>query len=507
MPEDATITTESADTSAALDTGTGTSETPLIESGDDLMAMVPDDFFAKVRGDDDTVDTEDDADGEDDDSTDEDAEAGDEEPATEEQPEDAAAKKEAAEQAKPDELPEGVIRGKNKDGKPGLFVEEPRWKTIYGNHQTVQKASEIFGEPVTPEVLQERQEAYIKHTNLYNALLSGDRAEQGEFLTTLLGEMRAAKDAGEIATDATIPFANAFYDTMKAEDLDGYTAVRLRSTQELFQEMADKALASGNGAINLALQHIGCALLGLDPEKMSMSEIVETHKRFGLAFNEQAQFQRLAEERKKQPPPSQSSETEQLRQEVQTLRDQISGKSATSEAAQYQSWFDSTVDTVRQSLLEEAVKPAMAAYAERWKDYPEQFEQIVLKPLHSKVQEELMKDTQLQARVQQLIAQAKRSPSAQIRSERAATIKQLAIHKALSAVQKEKGPYLKLAANSLVQQANQTHDRRRAGQSRTAPAGTNGSVPHSIVPKSIPDFKDGIFDPDTVRQQIRAVVG
>ena len=65
----------------------------------------------------------------------------------------------------------------------------------------------------------------------------------------------------------------------------------------------------------------------------------------------------------------------------------------------------------------------------------------------------------------------------------------------------KKGEILKFAANWLRDQAQTTHARRQAAQSRTAPGSTASAPPRSLLPADMPDFKDGIFDVDTAVRQ------
>lgn len=82
--------------------------------------------------------------------------------------EDSKETKPPADRQRPEELPEGVTRGKNSNGKPELLVEDSRWKNIYNNHQMVQQVSEILEEPATVGSLELRNDAYMTQERLFN---------------------------------------------------------------------------------------------------------------------------------------------------------------------------------------------------------------------------------------------------------------------------------------------------------------------------------------------------
>jgi hypothetical protein len=154
---------------------------------------------------------------------------------------DAAGTKPGEQATTEEELPEGVTRGKNSSGKPGLFVEDSRWKNIYGNHQLVQKTSELLGEPVTMEALQLRNDAYMAQEQLFTTSRAATRKPRAHSSTIFFDEMKRAKDEGEVGVDASVPMAQTFYSTLREKSPDGYANLRFTAARDLLTEMFTEA--------------------------------------------------------------------------------------------------------------------------------------------------------------------------------------------------------------------------------------------------------------------------
>jgi hypothetical protein len=103
--------------------------------------------------------------------------------------------------------------------------------------------------------------------------------------------------------------------------------------------------------------------------------------------------------------------------------------------------------------------------------------------------------------------QALRATSAQKRTEFGQAIKTAYLNRAKLAVDAVKGAIYRDAAEFFQERVNQRRDRREAAQNRTAPSGTNGTVPRTVLPKDLVDFKDGVFDSDTAVRQARQLLG
>ena len=487
-------------------------DTTVVNSGSDLAAMAPPDLFSSPAADTstdtsssvetssepaevETFDTPDLLDGETESNLDEPEPPEPETTTPEPDPEPASTE---TQQTQPDELPEGVTRGKDRNGKPGLFVEDTRWKNIYGNHQLVQKASEMLGEPVTAEALQLRNDAYLAQERLFNDLTSGDPQAQGAVLEYFLDEMSRAREQGEVGVDPAVPMAQTFYSTLRDKSPDAYASLRFQAAKDLVGEMFEEASASGDESLWLSAQHFARKLSNVGKEVSDISQVRAIAQRMGIPFYAKAEMQGLA--RGVDP-------VARLQAENARLHSLVNGKSSTNQAAQFDTWFQGVAQTVKSSVLDQAVKPALATVESQWKEFPNDYHDLVVDRLHRKVTETIRADAGFNQRIKLLNDQAQRAASAQKRDELGVAIRQAYVNRARLAVEAVKKPILEFAANRLKERADQTHARRQAAQNRTAPKGTTGTVPRSLTPNNLVQMDNGVFDPATAVKQARQLLG
>jgi hypothetical protein len=505
--------TPAAPASSGADSGTSGSTSAVVDSTSDLLSDVPGDLFSGI-GTEGTPDTGNDAGGDDDDSgTDDlDAPAGGDEDDDEADPADDSedeiedepaegADKQAKTGEQTEELPEGVTRGKNSSGKPGLFVEDSRWKNIYGNHQLVQKTSELLGEPVTLEALQLRNEAYIAQEQLFNDLTSGDPKAQGSLLNYFFDEMARAKAEGEVGVDASVPMAQQFYATLRDRSPDGYANLRFTAARDLLTEMFTEAAEKSDENLRLSAQHFARVLAGVDGTVTDARQVAQIARSRGVPFFTKDEMPQLKQRGGAADP------VEALRQENARLRAERDGTSPTNQAAQRGQWIQETDRAVSDAIQNEALKPALSSVEKEWSKFPQQFQRLVADPLHRQVVDTIKQDSLFEGKIRLLKEQALRATSAQKRTEFSQAIRNAYLNRAKLAVEASKGKIFREAAEFFQERVNQRHERRAAAQTRTAPSGTNGTVPRTALPKDLVDFKDGVFDSDTAVRQARQLLG
>ena len=417
-----------------------------------------------------------------------------EEPAVDPEP---AAEAKPAETATGDELPEGVVRGKDRNGKEGLFVQPDRWKSIYGNHQLMQQTAEMFGEPVTAENIGLRNEAYLAQERLFNDITSGDPTAQKEVVGFFLDEMARAREEGSVSVDAAVPFAQTLYTTLREKSPDAYATLRMSAARDLVGEMFREAAAKKDDALFVSAQHFARAILGFE-RGADLSQIRSAATRAGLPLYNKDEMAGLA---------TGSDPVSTLRLENERLRSQIEGKGSGDATAQFNRWFSDTKQTVQKSVLDDAVLPALASVQEAWKPFPSEFKDLVVDRLHSKVKATLAADKNFTDSINMLHQQASRANSAQRRTQLADLIRQKYNSRAGLAAEAHKGEVLKFAANWLKQQSDQAHARQSGAQSRTAPKGGTSAPPRSLLPSNLPTFSNGEFDPAVAARQAAALLG
>jgi hypothetical protein len=396
-----------------------------------------------------------------------------EEPVAEPEPEpetEAAPEPEPAD-VQQEALPEGVKRGKDRNGKEGMWLTPQRYETFHGAHKAVQALSEIVGQPITPDILGTMHGAYLAQERLFNDFLSGDQASQTNLVTGLLDEAVRARNEGEITGNPVIPFTQQYMTALKTREPEAYDAALGMAAKDIVEQLYTKAAQSGDRNLFLSLGHAAAAL--------------------GLPFKKEAEMQAFFAG-KGQPDP-----LSQAQSEIQSLKAQLTGKSSNSQAEQFASWKAETGKSVYSGILDNAVKPAVETLKDQgyWKTHPEAFEHHVLNRLHSEVKNVITQDGRFNQTIQLLDQQAQRA-SAQRREAISAQIKEAYVNRAKLAVDSIKGKVLKDAADWAVTNSKSRTDRLQASQSQRGPKSNGQTVPKSLVPNSIPNQAGKRFDPN-----------
>lgn len=488
--------------------------TPIISSGADLAALAPANLFDGIENipvpssEGETLDA---APVEESPEIDTGADPAPVEDPTAPVPEEAPEPEAAPEQPKPDakadapedELPEGVKKGKDRNGKQGYFLEESRYQTFHGNHKLVQQASEMIGEPVTAEALQIRNEAYLAQERLFGDITSGDPKAQGAVLNYFMDEIARTREAGEIGTDAAVPLAQSFYAALRQKSPEGYAQLRMSAARDLVVEMFNLAAETGDTNLGRSTRHLVRALASIDnnnldrPEKLV--QLKSAAERLQMPFYTDEELQGMA--RGGTDPRSAD------RARIAELEAKLNGRTTTNQAAQFDEWQNGTTTAVKTALLDEAVKPALASVEAGWKEFPADYDRLVVDPLNREVAKVIRADAGFKEKIDRLQAQAQRATSAQRRDEIRQQIKTAYVNRAKLAADAVKKPILEFAANRLKEQADQTHQRRQNAQDRTAPRGQGSAVPRSILPDKGPAFPNGVYDSKIALQRLAALVG
>jgi hypothetical protein len=392
-----------------------------------------------------------------------------------------------------EELPEGARAGKDRQGKEGVFVTKDRWdNTIYASYKTAQQVAEAIGEPLTLEAIQLRNEAFLGQERLITAIKSGDQAEAANVVGWMLDHGIAAHQNGEVGTDPTVPIAQAFYQTLRDKSPDGYANLRFSAAKDLVGELFEHAARTNDPALFNATQHVVRMLSGVSSESLKqpngVANLRAAAERMGLAFHLPEEMPSLARG---------ADPNAQLRAENERLRAQVEGRTTSNQADQFNQWKSATNTAIATGQMDEAIKPALAPVADAWKDFPNEYQDLVVDRLQKKVDQTLAGDTPFKERIRILGVQAQRATNQAIRDRIAAEIRQAYVNRTKQAVEAHKRPVLEFAANWMKERSASTHARRQAAQTRTAPKGTTNPVPQSLIPNGVTkaDFTtNGVFD-------------
>lgn len=364
-----------------------------------------------------------------------------------------------------DELPEGVRKGQDRSGKKGLFVTPERWKAIYdGGYKTLKTLEGMAGEPVTPELFDTYNRAYIGQEKTYSDLLGGDPKGVGAVLDHFIQEGARMHKEGEVGVDPIVPLANTFYDKIQASHPEAYAALRQKAATHLIEEMYAEAAASGNRNLWLSAGHIA--------------------KTIGQPFKRSDEMEQFAK--------VQTDPVRMLTQERDQLKAQLNGRSTTSQAAQFDSWNNATKQTTLNAVMNDAVIPALSDIQAAWGKLPggsEAFNDLVRDRLHSQVLKTMAQDTRFEDRMKLLRSNAARATSAQKRNEIGEEIKRAHVQRANLAIEAAKPAVVAFANKTFKEQNDAKHARRQAAANHKAPSGPGAPVKRSLVPAGM-DFEN-----------------
>ena len=254
----------------------------------------------------------------------------DEEPTEEEPPPAEAA--EAAKEESGEELPEGVsVRERN--GKKEFVLRESRYHNIYQGYKAAQSAEQVFGEELTPEVAQMRQQAYVSQEAMLADYMSGDPQAEGRFLNQLAHWSKQAQELGEVQHSPLRSIAEKLPQFLQqVGDTEALKAMTVPLMRSQIDQMYQEGKRTGNENLLLSLQHVEHALFG----KYRKAEEI-------------AQVDALAEREAK------IAEREKRLHEQDTK----------SQQAELGRWQDSTGETIKttvQDAITEALKPVLPFY-------------------------------------------------------------------------------------------------------------------------------------------------
>lgn len=402
----------------------------------------------------------------------------------------------------PEELDEGTIKVKDREGKYKYRLDESRYKTVYGNHQLVQQATDTIGEPLTLDVVKDLHERSLAHERLWDHITSGDPAQQGHVLNEVIQQMKDAQASGETGVDPTVPFAQTVYDTLRDQAPEAYNHLRFQAARDTVGDLFEMAASAKDGLLFGSAQRLAATMAGVGPKPADMSDaqyaavIREATSRQGIPFHTMNEMDSLT--RGEDP-------VSAAQRRITELETQLNGRTGTSQTEQFNNWHRANTQTVNQSIDKDVVLPALASYAEAWKTFPEDYQKQVMKPLQDAVTAAIQGDTALRGRLNELNGKARRATSEQARTQIGSEIQQIVANRARLAVDKAKGPILKTAAEWLKWRSQQTNTRRAAAQTRTAPQGQSSPVRQSALPTTI-GFKNGVFDSATALKQATAAL-
>ena len=386
-----------------------------------------------------------------------------------------------AEKPPVDELPDGVTRGKDRNGKPGLFLTPQRYEKFHGAHKAIEEFSTLIGERLTPESMDLRQKAYEGQERLYNDLLSGDPAAQGSVLNHFIEEGQRAMQEGSITSDPMVPLAKTFYETMREKAPDGWAQIRHMAAKDLVAELYGQARQGQSADLFRSAGWVA--------------------KELGLPYKKDVDMPTFFASSTPENPAT------ILEKENEQLRSQLQERQTSTQAAQFTGWKSNTGQAVSKAILDEAIKPALSEYQKGlWEKNPDAFQKFVVEPLHKDVRDVIAKDARFSQRILVLDQQAKRA-SAQKRADLAEQIRSAFVSRAMLAAESLRTTALNRAAQTFKGQNDATIQRRQAAQNVRGPKGSSSPSQRSIVPQPPPAGSGGFATAESFYRDAKQLIG
>lgn len=188
-------------------------------------------------------------------------------PAEEEDP----APVEAAKDENGEELPEGVTT-RERNGKEEWSWPKPRAQAIYSAYKTAQTVEGILGEPLTPEAIETRHNAFVQQESMIADFMSGDPGSESRFLSNLAKWSKSARDNGEVEHSPLRNIANQFPQfLLKSGDKEAFDAMAAPVFRAQFDEMYAEATAAGDDNLLFSLQRLDNRLFGSYKKKAEIT--------------------------------------------------------------------------------------------------------------------------------------------------------------------------------------------------------------------------------------------
>ncbi len=366
-----------------------------------------------------------------------------------------------------EDLPEGVRRGKDRQGNEVMFVPPERWEEMNSTVQMNRQLAEMIGEPLTTEAINVRHRALFANEQMLNDMLSGDPKLQGEVLKFWQDKAAEARKEGFIGHDPMIPLAETMYTTLQKSSPDAYATLRSRAAKDLIQEMYQVA-AEINGPDEES--HTDATNLW-----RSASHIA---KALGMKYRRSSEME-AAFSQPKDPSAALRAENEALKASQQSAAQQ-------QRQAEINHFKAETSRSVKAAILNDAILPAIPkAVSDKWAKFPTLYQESVIAPIQNKVVEILKSDPEFNKSIGFLHQLAERAATPQARQQISDQISGAFANRAKLAADAVKIPILREANEKLQTENAQKHKRLQAAAQQRGPKGPQNGVPRSLIPANI----------------------
>lgn len=166
-------------------------------------------------------------------------------------------------------IPAGFVERTTKGGAKEWVVSPARGAQVAAGYETAQLAESVFGEPVTKESLQQRQDAHHYLQTLDDLTLSDNPQHQAKAIGYLLNQAAAAGREKVTAHDPMATMGTALYDAVAAHpELDA--AIAGKYTDSLIEYLYAGGAAGDAAKLKLA-QNLELAMRGTFRKKADLA--------------------------------------------------------------------------------------------------------------------------------------------------------------------------------------------------------------------------------------------
>lgn len=155
-----------------------------------------------------------------------------------------------------EELPEGVSV-KERNGKKIYELKETRYHKFHSAFVAARDIEQVFGEALTKDAAQLRQDAYIGQEMMIADFMSGDPKSETRFLGQLAAWSRQAQEIGEVRHNPIQNIAKVLPDFLiKSGDKQTFEALATPVLRAKIDELQVLANKENNHALFVSLQHL-----------------------------------------------------------------------------------------------------------------------------------------------------------------------------------------------------------------------------------------------------------
>jgi hypothetical protein len=163
---------------------------------------------------------------------------------------------EQPEQAEQEPVDDGIKERLKANGNKEYVVRQAQFERFRQHEQAVKQFQEVFGEPPTPELLQDAASARLAQVAMMTDFMSGDPQAHENFLGEFQRIANEAVQRGEVAQDPMTALAERFPDFLSQHNPEAHGRLSEKVVRSTLDDLYDAAQQSGDANLWRAIQNI-----------------------------------------------------------------------------------------------------------------------------------------------------------------------------------------------------------------------------------------------------------